>query len=770
MKIFKRARVLIIVVCAFAGVVVGTDLSSALRLTNPSAFIPIAKAAGASAPGALPGATPSLAPQACPPAGISGTIGSGSPNYPFVTGSQTSRLFRNSTASDCVAAKPFPGLTDAGTQFGFDAYTFTNTSASSVCITVTTTAGAPNQVFTVAYLDSFNPANLQANYLGDAGNSETVRSFSFTVQGNRSFVVVQHRVNNAPSPPSLGYSFGLHGLPGCDQCPPSIISGTIGSGSPEYPFVTGSQTSRLFRNAVESSCGPPKPVPNLTDDGTQFVFDAYTFSNTSASSVCITVTTTAGANNQLFTVAYLDSFNPADVQDSYVGDGGNSDKVRSFSFNVPGNRSFVVVQSRVNNASNPPSLDYSFRVLGLPGCDQCAPSAISGAIGSGSEDYPSATGNQTGRLFRNNVATNCGSAKPVPSVEDATELFQFDAYTFLNTSASPVCITINTTAGAPNQIFTAAYLDRFNRFDVQENYLGDAGNSNTSRSFSFTVPGKRSFVVVQHRVNNAANPASLAYTFGVVGVPGCEPPVCSGITCPFNIVSNNAPGQCGATVNYPLPSADPSCGAVGCLPPPGFFPVGTTTVTCSIVSGASCSFNVTVKDTQPPSVACPANIVVKTATNADRCAVATYTVPASDNCPNVTVGCSPPSGTCFPLGATTVTCTATDASGNSATCSFTVTVFNVCLEDDINPGAVFLGNTLTGAYRFCCGTTLFTGIAQVTTAGNVTTFQHNSFTRRVQATFDVARSTGSASLESPPGTTRCTIIDRDTRNNDCLCR
>src|SRR5690242_5765918 len=48
-------------------------------------------------------------------------------------------------------------------------------------------------------------------------------------------------------------------------CPPSTISGTIGSGSAAYPFVTGTQTSRLFRNSVESDCGAQKPTPNLTD-------------------------------------------------------------------------------------------------------------------------------------------------------------------------------------------------------------------------------------------------------------------------------------------------------------------------------------------------------------------------------------------------------------------------------------------------------------------------------------------------------------------------
>jgi hypothetical protein len=151
--------------------------------------------------------------------------------------------------------------------------------------------------------------------------------------------------------------------------------------------------------------------------------------------------------------------------------------------------------------------------------------------------------------------------------------------------------------------------------------------------------------------------------------------------------------------------------------------------------------------------------------------VTTFLPPtASDNCPMVTAICNPPSGTCFPVGTTTVTCTATDMSGNTATCSFTVSVFNVCLQDDSNPSIVFLGNTITGAYRFCCGGTTYTGTAQVTKKGNVATFQHNAADRRVLATDDEGAFKGTASLQSPPGTTRCTISDRDTRNNSCVCQ
>src|SRR5439155_23969388 len=50
------------------------------------------------------------------------------------------------------------------------------------------------------------------------------------------------------------------------------------------------------------------------------------------------------------------------------------------------------------------------------------------------------------------------------------------------------------------------------------------------------------------------------------------------------------------------------------------------------------------------------------------------TPPASDNCPGATTSCSPASGSPFAEGTSTVNCTATDAHGHTALCSFTVTV------------------------------------------------------------------------------------------------
>jgi len=262
--------------------------------------------------------------------------------------------------------------------------------------------------------------------------------------------------------------------------------------------------------------------------------------------------------------------------------------------------------------------------------------------------------------------------------------------------------------------------------------------------------------------------------FGIVMANQALNSLCS-IACPANITKANDPGNCSAVVNYPAPTTTGGeCGTVTCTPVSGsVFSVGVTTVTCNTTAGPSCSFTVTVNDTQPPSITCPANVTAVTNQNtciSAPCQVVNFPDPTvSDNCPGVTFVCSPASGSCFPIGTTAVTCTATDASGNTATCGFTVTVFDVCMQDDSNPATVLLFNSLTGDYRFCCGGSTFTGRGIVTIRGCIINLQHNPFDRRVLATVDKSVFRGTASLQSPPGSIKCTITDRDVRNNSCAC-
>src|SRR5207248_2743212 len=113
------------------------------------------------------------------------------------------------------------------------------------------------------------------------------------------------------------------------------------------------------------------------------------------------------------------------------------------------------------------------------------------------------------------------------------------------------------------------------------------------------------------------------------------------------------------------------------------FPAGVTTVTYTATDAAgntaACTFTVTVSpDTQPPVIAGWPGNIGPVAMDAGVCgAVVSWTAPtATDNCAGATITQTAglASGSLFPAGVTTVTYTATDAAGNTAACTFTVTV------------------------------------------------------------------------------------------------
>ena len=76
-------------------------------------------------------------------------------------------------------------------------------------------------------------------------------------------------------------------------------------------------------------------------------------------------------------------------------------------------------------------------------------------------------------------------------------------------------------------------------------------------------------------------------------------------------------------------------------------------------------------DTTPPVIQCPADIYVPC--SVDTLVPVTFSVTATDAVDSSpTVTCTPAAGSGFPVGTTVVTCTATDAGGNTASCSFKV--------------------------------------------------------------------------------------------------
>ncbi len=151
---------------------------------------------------------------------------------------------------------------------------------------------------------------------------------------------------------------------------------------------------------------------------------------------------------------------------------------------------------------------------------------------------------------------------------------------------------------------------------------------------------------------------------------------------PADIVVPNDAGSCSALVNFAATAAD-NCGAAGVQyshQPNSAFPKGTTTVTATATDAAGNSttktFTVTVNDAEAPAVTHPSGgVTVTLPPNSPATSMpVSFAVTAADNCPGVALNVSPASGSVFGVGATTVTATATDASGNTTVRTFTVTV------------------------------------------------------------------------------------------------
>jgi hypothetical protein len=154
------------------------------------------------------------------------------------------------------------------------------------------------------------------------------------------------------------------------------------------------------------------------------------------------------------------------------------------------------------------------------------------------------------------------------------------------------------------------------------------------------------------------------------------------LTLPADITAE-ATGPAGAAVSYSADAEDIVDGALAphCTPASGAtFALGTTAVQCSIADAAgntaNGSFAVIVQDTTAPELADTPSDLVQEASSASGATV-TYSSPTAVDLVDgaVPVTCAPPSGATFALDVTTtVTCSATDAAGNTGTSAFGITV------------------------------------------------------------------------------------------------
>lgn len=189
---------------------------------------------------------------------------------------------------------------------------------------------------------------------------------------------------------------------------------------------------------------------------------------------------------------------------------------------------------------------------------------------------------------------------------------------------------------------------------------------------------------ITYRAVDVAGNATLA-SFTVT-VRDVTPPVF--VTFPANLIASTDAGRPTATIAWVEPTATDNSGTVTLERTTGLasgsaFPVGTTIVTFTATDGSGNqtvkAFTVTVADREAPVIfGIPSNIVANNDAGLPT-AVVTWVQPtATDNLPGVALRQTegPASGTAFPIGITRVTYVATDAAGNTASASFSVTIID----------------------------------------------------------------------------------------------
>jgi hypothetical protein len=264
------------------------------------------------------------------------------------------------------------------------------------------------------------------------------------------------------------------------------------------------------------------------------------------------------------------------------------------------------------------------------------------------------------------------------------------------------------------------------------NYTAPVGTDNCPGATTAQTAGEASGFCfpVGSTVNTytvtAANGQTASCSFTVT-VADNEAPQ---ISCPASVSVNNDAGQCCAVVNYTAPVGTDNCPGATTAQTAGeasgfCFPVGSTTNTYTVTAAngqtASCSFTVTVTDNEAPQISCPASVSVNNDAG-QCCAVVSYTAPAgTDNCPGATTAqtAGEASGFCFPVGSTTNTYTVTAANGQTASCSFTVTVTDNEAPQISCPASVSVNNDAGQ----CCAVVSYTAPAGTDNCPGATTAQ-----------------------------------------------
>ena len=161
---------------------------------------------------------------------------------------------------------------------------------------------------------------------------------------------------------------------GSPSCTPIVINGSIADGD---PF----QTDKLVASGIPQTCAGSQTC-GIFGDPDQFRYDAYTFVNTTNQTQCVTIdtNTTCSGNHNIFTAAYLGSFDPNNPCTNWIGDIGSfPNPDQAFQVSIPAGQTFVVVVSEYHHAGCP---TYTLTITGLCGGGTPTPTPSATPTGS----------------------------------------------------------------------------------------------------------------------------------------------------------------------------------------------------------------------------------------------------------------------------------------------------------------------------------------------------------------------------------------------------
>jgi uncharacterized repeat protein (TIGR01451 family) len=564
-----------------------------------------------------------------------------------------------------IGANPF--ALECGDDFGDPGASAVNGMGQSVPVEVSGT------------LDNHTPGSYTLTYTATEGANSISTTRTVNVSDSAGPAIVIAGEN--PMTISCGQPFVDPGVSADDACEGSksvTSSGTVDSNVPGTYTISYSasdsanHTSTASRTVIVEAGGGTVP-PTITLNGDpQMTVECGSFTDPGA-----TATVPCGGSVPVTSSGNVDAHTPGTYTITYTAcvedSPGHCDPARTSHVD----RTVVVEDTAAPtitvNGANPLQVEChsTFSDPGATAHDACA--ADFAATASGTVDA-NTVGTYTITYNAQDPSGNAATAVTrTVNVVDTTG----------PTVTAPPDVTVNTGAGAGScsAVVSNAQLGTGSANDACQ------GSVAVTRS---GVPAGNVFpvgtTIITYSATDSHNNTGSA-TQRVIVVDN-TPPVA---VAPGPVTLFTGPGatSCGvvvANLNATLGtgSASDNCAGVTLsrsgVPAGNAFPVGQTTVSyvATDASGNTASANqvVTVVDNTPPTISCQADIIVdfNPAVNG---ATVTYTAPVgADNCPGSTTTriAGLASGAVFPLGTTTNTFKVTDAAGNTAQCSFKVTV------------------------------------------------------------------------------------------------